>query len=182
MNRYVAFLRGINVSGHHKVPMAELRKEMEGLSFKKVMTILNSGNIIFDSTSEDLEHLEKKIAAHLEKTFGFPIPTILRRSSTIIDLTVSDPFKDEEHTKDTRLYVPLLQKEAKMSLPLPWISDDNSFKIIDLKDKTIVSILDLSIAKTPKAMGALERSFGKEITTRNWNTIKRIEKKLEKNG
>lgn len=47
MNRYVAFLRGINVSGHHKVPMADLRKEMEKLNFEKVITILNSGNIIF---------------------------------------------------------------------------------------------------------------------------------------
>ena len=72
-----------------------------------------------------------------------------------------------------------LQKDIETDLHLPWTSDDNSYKIIDKSDKTVLSVLDLSIAKTPKAMKAFERFFGKNITTRNWNTIKRIEKKLE---
>ncbi|WP_424372794.1 DUF1697 domain-containing protein, partial [Muriicola sp.] len=43
LKTYVAFLRGINVGGHHKVPMANLRRELEAMSFKKVTTLLNSG-------------------------------------------------------------------------------------------------------------------------------------------
>jgi uncharacterized protein (DUF1697 family) len=179
MNRYVAFLRGINVSGHHKVPMAELRKEMEKLNFKKVLTLLNSGNVIFDSTSDDLESLEKIISTRLEKKFGFPIPTILRKAEMIYHLLNKDPFKDVILTKDIRLYVSFLQKDIETDLRLPWTSDDNSYKIIDKSDKTVLSVLDLSIAKTPKVMKAFESFFGKNITTRNWNTIKRIEKKLD---
>ncbi len=79
MNKYIAFLRGINVSGHHKVPMLQLRKEMEFLNFTKVSTLLNSGNIIFESNISNEEYLEKLISNHLEKTFGFPIPTIIRK-------------------------------------------------------------------------------------------------------
>jgi uncharacterized protein (DUF1697 family) len=182
MNRYVAFLRGINVSGHHKVPMAELRKEMEKLNFEKVITILNSGNIIFDSTKDDVKSLEKTISDHLEKIFGFPIPTILRKSEMIYHLLDSDPFKDVLLTKDIRLYVSFLQEDVETDLQFPWASDNKAFKIIDKIDKTIVSVLDLSITKTPKGMESLERYFGKHITTRNWNTIKRIEKKLEINS
>ena len=48
--RYVAFLRGINVGGHHKIPMADLRRALEELGFRKVVTLLNSGNVIFDSS------------------------------------------------------------------------------------------------------------------------------------
>lgn len=179
MNRYVAFLRGINVSGHHKVPMAELRKEMEKINFKKVVTLLNSGNVIFDSTSDDLESLEKTISTRLEKKFGFPIPTILRKAEMIYHLLKKDPFKDVILTKDIRLYVTFLQNDTETDLSLPWTSDDNSYKIIDKNNKTVLSVLDLSIAKTPKAMKAFESFFGKNITTRNWNTIKRIEKKLD---
>ncbi len=51
-------------------------------------------------------------------------------------------------------------------------------KLSVLNNKTILSVLDVSISKTPKAMQALARSFGTDITTRNWNTIQRIEKKL----
>ena len=176
---YVAFLRGINVGGHHKVPMVELHKEMKKLNFEKVVTILNSGNIVFDAIADDLENLEKTISEHLEKAFGFPIPIILRKSEMIYRLLSSNPFKNILLTKDIRLYVSFLRKDNETDLPLPWTNDDNSFKIIDIRDKTILSVLDLSVSKTPKGMEALERSFGTDITTRNWNTIKRIEKKLE---
>ncbi|WP_074409944.1 DUF1697 domain-containing protein [Aquimarina megaterium] len=182
MNTYVAFLRGINVSGHHKVPMADLRKEIEKLNFEKVITILNSGNIIFNSAKDDVKSLEKMVSDHLEKTFGFPIPTIIRKSETIYHLLDKDPFKDILLTKDIRLYVSFLKEDVKTDLQLPWTNDNNAFKIIDKIDKTIISVLDLSVTKTPKGMEALERYFGKQITTRNWNTIKRIEKKLEINS
>ena len=49
MKRYVALLRGINISGKNKVVMAELKKEIESLMFENVKTYLNSGNVIFSS-------------------------------------------------------------------------------------------------------------------------------------
>ena len=47
MRRYIAFLRGINISGKNKVPMAELKKSFENQNFSQVKTYLNSGNVIF---------------------------------------------------------------------------------------------------------------------------------------
>lgn len=178
MIRYIAFLRGINVSGHHKVPMAELRKEMEHLNFKNVVTVLNSGNIVFDAALQDVEQLEETISTHLEKVFGFPIPVLLRKAEAIRSLLERNPFKDETLTKDIRWYISFLGKDPKTNLPVPWASDDGSFKIIEIHDNAILGILDLSMAKTPKAMEILEKHYGKQITTRNWNTIKRLEKKL----
>ncbi len=174
--KYVAFLRGINVGGHHKVPMADLRNELENLGFESVGTLLNSGNIIFEAISNNEEYLEKKISAHLEKSFGFLIPTIVRKSEMIYELLSNDPFKDVELTEDIRLYISFLQENAQTKLKLPWTSSDNSYKIIQKIGKNILSVLDISISKTPKAMENLESFFGKNITTRNWNTIKRIEK------
>ena len=81
---YVAFLRGINVGGHHKVPMADLRKELEKLDFENVETLLNSGNIIFEAIDDNEENLEKKISLHLEKSFGFPVPSIVRKCNIFI--------------------------------------------------------------------------------------------------
>jgi len=167
------------VGGHHKVPMAELRKEMQKMNFENVVTLLNSGNIVFDAISNDLETLEKKISAHLEITFGFPIPTILRKSEIIYGLLNKNPFKDVILTRDIRLYVSFLSKDLETDLKLPHTSDDRSYKIISKIDNTIFSVLDLSLSNTPKGIETLEKHFGKDITTRNWNTIKRIEKKLD---
>lgn len=177
--RYVTFLRGINVGGHHKVPMAELREEMENLQLENVITLLNSGNIIFDTKTDDLEHLAKTISEHLEKAFGFPIPTILRTSEMIYGLIKKNPFKNIMPSKDNQLYVSFLRKETETNLQLPWSNFDDSFKIISKTDKSIFSVVDVSLTKTPKGMETLEKYFGADITTRNWNTIKRIEKKLD---
>ncbi len=176
--RYVAFLRGINVGGHHKVPMADLRKALEKLNCNNVITLLNSGNVIFETINNDIENLEKKISKNLEDTFGFPVPTIIKKSQTIHQLFNDAPFQNVKITKDIRLYVSFFKKNTMPDIELPWTSSDKSFKIIEIKNKIILSILDLSIAKTPKAMVALEKFYGKDITTRNWKTIERIVKKL----
>lgn len=181
MTTYIAFLRGINVSGHHKVPMAELRTEMESLGFTQVVTILNSGNILFDSDISEEDQLERTISEHLESVFGFPIPTMVRSAETILGFINKDPFKDITITKDIRLYISFLKNDTDIDLQIPWTSEDSAYTILEKNRKTILSVLDISINKTPKAMKALESFFGKNITTRNWNTIKRIEKKLENN-
>lgn len=179
MQQYVAFLRGINVSGHHKLPMAELRKEMERLGYKNVVTILNSGNVLFDDPSNDISTIDTTISEHLEKVFGFPVPTVVVNADLIDRFIEQNPFEDIAVTKDIRLYVSFLQEEPEVDLPLPWSSDNGSYKIIAMEDKAIFSVLDLSVNNTPKAMEALEKLFGKGITTRNRNTLDRIKKKLK---
>jgi uncharacterized protein (DUF1697 family) len=126
-----------------------------------------------------IDDLELKITRHLEKTFGFPIPTIIRRAEMIHELYKSQPFKDIEMNKDIRLYVSFLQNDPKNSLELPWKSEDGSYKILNMQNKTIISVLDLSRSKSPKAMEIVERTYGKEVTTRNWNTLTRIVNKID---
>lgn len=176
---YIALLRGINVGGHHKVPMADLRREMELMGFENVITLLNSGNVIFDADPAPENKLEGKIAKHLEKIFGFSIPVLLCKAEDIKTLIVANPFKDVEVNKDIRLYITFLKKLPDASINLPRVSEDQSFKIIHIQDKAVFSILDLGKTTTPKGMGALENLYGKNITTRNWKTLNRIAGKLK---
>lgn len=172
--KYVAFLRGINVSGQHKVPMAELQQELIKLGFTNVITLLNSGNVIFESSSDDAELLEKTIAEHLENVFGFQIPVLIRNADTISELINRSPFKNIEVTKDIRLYVSFIKKKTTPDIQLPFATANGSFQILEARDRTIISVVNLSNTKTTKAMEILEKFFGKNITTRNWNTLNRI--------
>ena len=178
LTKYIAFLRGINVGGHHKVPMAELRKVLETMSFHNVTTLLNSGNVIFETQSSEPAELSERVAEQLEKVFNFPVPTIVIPADSLIKLLYEDPFKDEILTKESRGYVSFLQHKPKLSIQLPWVSEDRSFKILKVDDNLICSFLDLSRAKTPEAMKVLEKFYGKQMTTRNWNTIQRIGAKV----
>ena len=175
---FVAFLRGINVGGHHKVPMAELRKQLDKLGYENIRTLLNSGNIIFDAPPDKPEDLEVRISTHLEKYFGFSIPTMVRSQSNILELFHRQPFSDVTVTKEIRRYISFLRKNNSTELDIPWSSDDGSYQIKDRISDCVLSVLDLAVSKTPKAMSALERIYGKDITTRNWNTIERIVKKF----
>ncbi|WP_394751122.1 DUF1697 domain-containing protein [Spongiimicrobium salis] len=176
--RYVALLRGINVGGHHKVPMGQLRDEMEKISCEDVVTILNTGNIIFSATPEPIEKIQQKLKKHLEAVFGFAIPVLVRTASTIATLFEQHPFEAIAVTKETRLYVSFLMDPPEIELSLPWISEDKGYQILEIRENSVYSVLDLGISKTPKGMEALERLFGKNTTTRNWNTLKRILAKL----
>jgi uncharacterized protein (DUF1697 family) len=178
MKKYVALLRGINVGGHHKVPMIVLKKALEELGFENTVTLLNSGNVIFDAPSQNPDELEELIGEHLASTFGFPIPTIVRESGVFTQLIKDAPFQLIEIHKDIRLYVSFLKKDSSVELALPWKSTDGSFEILEKKAMTIISVLNLSKAKTPKAMEIVEKTYGKDITTRNWKTIERIAGKV----
>lgn len=178
MFTYVALLRGINVGGHHKVSMAELSKEMINLGFANVVTILNSGNIIFDAPVDQEELVEVTISEHLEKVLGFSVPVLIRKKEEFLDLLQNNPFRNAEITEDTRLYVSFLKEVANIGLELPWTSPDGSFLISEVRGRAVYTVLNLALNKTAKAMEVLEHLFGKDITTRNWNTIERIAVKI----
>ena len=178
MITYSVFLRGINVGGHHKVPMAELKEVLKKLGFQSIVTILNSGNIILDADTDTEELLEQKIADQLEKTFGFRVPTIVRNANLVEAWIRDDPFEGIEVTKQIRLYITFLREVKEVDITIPWKSEDGSFRILQKNHKEIFSVLDLSKSSTPEAMSVLERAYSKEITTRNWKTILRIATKL----
>lgn len=170
----IGFLRGINVGGHHKVPMAELRYRLNEIGCNNVRTLLNTGNFVFDTTKTNIQDLENNIQDFISKSFGFPILVILKTKKEVSNLIDDNPFMKIDTHKDIRLYVSFLKDNPKLDLTIPYLSADKSYKTISIKDKTILSVLDLSITETPKGMDELEKLYGKNITTRNWNTIKKI--------
>jgi len=143
--KYVAFLRGINVGGNTKIPMADLKKLFEGLGYKNVKTVLNSGNVVFDGKHVD----ENNIEENLEKKFGFKISLILRNEQEIKKLIKKN--SPEKLTPNKRFYVTFIKGKPE-----------------------VCNVVDLNSKGTTDMMKDLEKKYGKEITTRNWNTLLKI--------
>ena len=76
MNLYIAFLRGVNISGKNKIPMAELKTGFENLGFGAVKTYLNSGNVLFSSDRNGREELASQIECMIKVKFGFDLSLI----------------------------------------------------------------------------------------------------------
>jgi len=88
--RYVALLRGVNVGTSIRVPMRDLKALFEGLGFDRVVTYLNSGNVVFDS-GLGVREVTELVEGELERTFGANIPTLVKTSPEMIAITQSIP-------------------------------------------------------------------------------------------
>ncbi|MHB8483452.1 MAG: DUF1697 domain-containing protein [Nitrospiria bacterium] len=96
--KYIAFLRGINVGGSGILAMSELRTMCEKLSLKNVRTYIQSGNVIFESSySEDA--IVRKLDTELEKKMGKHIPVAVRSISELTLILKNNPFPKAESAK-----------------------------------------------------------------------------------
>ena len=86
MKRYIALLRGVNISGKNKVPMAELRKCFETLDFMEVKTCLNSGNVIFSCKDTDAAELVNRIERMIQHQFSLNIPVFVIPQEELADI------------------------------------------------------------------------------------------------
>jgi uncharacterized protein (DUF1697 family) len=94
MGAYVALLRGINVGGQRKVPMAELRAVAEALGLTRVRTLIASGNLVFEGEGTCPE-LEAKLEAAVERHFGFPVDIMVRTAAQWAGYIAANPFPAE---------------------------------------------------------------------------------------
>jgi hypothetical protein len=164
MAEYVAFLRGINVSGK-QIKMDALRKAFESLGFQNVKTALASGNVLFESGEKDKARLAKTIRKKLADEFGQDKPVMLRTIGEIRGMVDSDPFKGIEVTPQTRLYVTFLEKSSLGGLPIPYESPEGDFKILSASGGALFSVLELSPSRgTVDLMSVIEKEYGSDVT------------------
>jgi uncharacterized protein (DUF1697 family) len=91
MARFVALLRGINVGGRNKVPMAELRDVFGALGYGGVSTYIQSGNVLFSATGSSTAELESTIERGLEERFGFPLVVVVRSERQVRAVVADAP-------------------------------------------------------------------------------------------
>lgn len=169
---YVAFLLGINV-GTRSIKMAHLRELVETLGYKNVRTVAASGNVVFEAGNAKAPALVTKLEGALEKRFGFKVGVIVRSMNEIEQIIKRNPFKKVRITEHTRQYVTFMaEKPAHPQAPR---RVSHQYEILKVTEGEVFSHLELSPAvKTPDVMKELGNSYGKKITTRNWNTIEKI--------
>ena len=95
MNRYAAFLRGMNLGGR-RITNDELCACFDAMGFAEVAAFLASGNVVFTSDEVDPGALAATIEAGLESALGYPVPTYLRSAGDLREIAAREPFGDDE--------------------------------------------------------------------------------------
>jgi uncharacterized protein (DUF1697 family) len=110
MAKHVALLRGINVGGHRKVPMAELREMAEQLGLADVRTYVASGNLVFGSDEKEAA-LEQRLERAIAQRFGFPVDVIARSAAEWSAYVRANPMAAESRSHPNRVMM-VIGKDA----------------------------------------------------------------------
>ena len=106
-------MRGINVGGHKKILMADLRDFLENLNLKNVQTYIQSGNIVFQSSELNSTSLETLIENQILKQYGFDVPVLVKIQQELKSIFDSCPFSED---KKVNSYFMLLLTSPKEEL------------------------------------------------------------------
>lgn len=165
MPRYAALLRGVMPTN---VKMADLRRAFEAAGFTEVSTLLTSGNVLFTARAASESALERKAEAAMTRTLGKAFLTIVRPVESLRALIASDPYKGFRLAPDSKRVVTFLRARPASRLELP-IEQDGA-RILAMREREILSVY-VPTPKGPVFMTLLEKTFGKEQTTRTWETV-----------
>lgn len=106
MGAHVALLRGVNVGGHRKVPMAALRALAEGLGLANPRTYVASGNLVFESDERGAT-IEAMLEEALKERFGFHVDVIVRSAAQWAGYREGNPFPEESAEKPNLVMIAL---------------------------------------------------------------------------
>ncbi len=168
MPRYAAFLRGVSPLN---AKMADVRKAFESAGFTDVKTVLSSGNVVFSARGAAEASLERKVEAVLLAGLGRTFLTIVRSVDALRALLASDPYRAFRVTPAAKRIVTFLRTKpaAKPLLPV----EMDGARILSMKGKEVFSAY-LPTPKGPVFMTLIEKTFGKEQTTRTWETVMKV--------
>lgn len=167
MPRYVALLRGVSPVNAR---MSDLRACFESIGFSEVRTILSSGNVVFTTATKKESSLGRGIEAGIEKCLGRSFPVIVRSSDHLNALLKADPFAGFRIAPEAKRVVTFLGQPCRDQLTFP-IELDGA-RILGMKDSEVFTAY-VPHARGPVFMTLIEKTFGKNVTTRTWDTIRK---------
>lgn len=171
--KYAALLRGIG-PGNPNMQNVKLRSVFEGLGFKKVQSVISSGNIIFETGRTDVKAMEAELEAACESQLNFTSTTIIRSSPQLRKLLNLQPFAGLTHSPSSYLLVTFGKQPFEVPFALPYQPPRKTYTLLGATRSELFTVTDNTAVKTTDLMTWLEKQFGKQITSRTWKTMERV--------
>lgn len=176
MKRYIALLRGINVSGKNKVPMAELKKCFESLGVMEVKTCLNSGNVIFFSADKNVTALIDQVERMMQRELGLDIPVFIIPQEELADILRHAPDwwgTENKGNYDNLIFIlpPVTFQEVYHEIGAP---KEGLEQIQEYRSAVFWSFSRKEYQKTNWWPKTARADIGSKLTIRTANTVRKI--------
>lgn len=172
--RYVIWLRGINVGRNKRIAMADLRGFLEELGFTDVATILQSGNAVVTAPHSATE-LEAAVTAGIETRFGMQVHCLVRTGDEVRAVIATNPLAVPNGSRFYGLFLSAAPDPKLLAAHDPIALDPERAV---LGDRVIYHWCPDGILEAPPLIGLVERELKIRVTARNWNTIAKVAAKL----
>ncbi len=171
MNTFISMLRGINVSGKNRISMAALKSLYESLGLTRVVTYVQSGNVVFDCAETDAAQLASAIEAGIRQTLGLSVPVLLRDKSCFHRLIESNPFSTQRNEDPTKLHITFLADAPSGQAISNLVAPAGSTDEFRLDDRELYLFCPGGYGETKLSNSFFERKLKVTATTRNWKTV-----------
>ncbi len=174
MKTYLALLRGINVGGHHKLKMTDLKSWIKDLEITQVKTHLQSGNLLFCSELSPLE-MQTQISAILDQQLDFQVPILVLTHAQVKKALADCPYHSEAQAEPKSVHFCFLASPPEtehLALLEGLCRDGESFT---LTDQVLHLHYPEGSGRSRLALPAIEKNLKCWGTARNWNSLSKIE-------
>jgi uncharacterized protein (DUF1697 family) len=174
MQKHIAILRGINVSGKNKIKMQDLVQALKSLGFENVQTYIQSGNVLFDSQEESMSILSNQIKDVLFNAFGCDVPVVVFTPEYLAKVVRENPFPENPEIPTTALHFTFLS-EAPEKENLALVSEiSNPPDENCAGDRVFYVYCPNGYGRTKFNNTFFEQKLKVTATTRNWRTCQKL--------
>lgn len=171
MGIYIAFLKGINVGGHKKVPMAELRKQLSKSGFENVQTYIQSGNVIFKSSEENIQKIEETIKNAILNFFEFEVSVLVMTWHDLKRIFNDCPFSEDKKKASYFMMLHDAPDEALIQVASEKVYEGEEYVIIN---DCIYYFCAKGYGQAKFNVNFFERKLETFATARNYNTMVKL--------
>lgn len=176
MTTVVSLFRGINVGGHQKVRMDELKGLHESLGLRDVVTYIQSGNVVCTSDDADMAQLTRQIEDGFAQKFGFRVNVILRTAEELSAIIAHNPFQDQSLKEPKWLVVLFLttrpERTALEEFQKTYVGPEELYLI----GQELYIYYPDGIGRSKLPLTLVEKKLKTTGTGRNWNTVLQLQK------
>jgi len=174
MTRYVALLRAVNLAGHNKVAMADLRAWLEDLGFSNPRTLLNSGNVVFDGATQPPDRLEAKLEAGAKKQLKIDTPFIVRTGEDLARLVARNAFPKEAASDPGHLLVVFAKANFAAANVKALEAAIVGRERVRADGRHLYVVYPDGVGRSKLTAALIDRKLGVAGTARNWNTVLKL--------
>jgi uncharacterized protein (DUF1697 family) len=178
MPKFLALLRGINVSGQKLIKMQDLNQLFLDNGFKNCETYIQSGNVIFDSKITSEEKISEQIKKIIQKKYKFDVENKVLNPKDISKIIQSNPYLKKKDFNEKAMYVSFLsaipEKENVKALSAVKSADDS----FEWNENVLYLYCPGGYGKTKLSNNVVENKLKLVATTRNWNTVLKLQEML----